>query len=428
LISVAGNSYKSKLRRVGYLILINLFLIILLFVLVEVFFRIVPIVKINWVEGNEQTGFTIPAYYSEDLVYPEHPDHFFSYRSNNLGFREDEDTQIRKSDSVRIVVLGDSHTDGVCWNRESYPNRLEYYLNQASPQKTYEVINAGTGKYSPFQYLRAYQSRIKPLKPDIVILGFYVGNDFFDMYRRDDRPSCFFNRKEEIVELPPQLYFYAKPGFKSSWRSKSYVYYLFFGSRFWKSLSYKITRAIIFYRNISSMGGASFSNVMHYFITLDRLAKIHRHATTQSLGQQAFFHYFPSKKQESFKLVKFVLQKFLNEQKGQPFRLIVVPIPTKLEIEGDRLTDIFSRAEKIMPNMHDESFSTFDDSLYTDLISLLINMKIEYIDLRPLLREKARQEKLYYRTDFHLNPAANDLIGEKICHYLLTLKEREAMK
>lgn len=416
------------MRKAEYLILINLFILVFLCLFVEVLFRIFPIVKINWVEGNEQTGFTIPAYYTENLVYPEHPDHFFSYCSNNLGFREDDDTQIRKSDSVRIVVLGDSHTDGVCWNRESYPNRLEYYLNRAGSKKTYEVINAGTGKYSPFQYLRAYQFRIKPLKPDIVIIGFYIGNDFFDMYRRDDRPSCSFNQKGQIVELPPQFYFYAKPGFKSSWRSKSYVYYLFFGSRFWKNISYKVTRAIIFYRNISSMGGASFLKVMHYFITLDRLAKIHRHATTQSLGQQVFFHYFPSKRQESFKLAKYVLQKFIEEQKEQPFRLIVVPIPTKLEIGGDRLTDILSRAKQIMSTASDESLSAFDDSLYTDLVSLLTNLKIEYIDFRPLLREKARQRKLYYRTDFHLNPEANDIIGEKICQYLLNPKEKEVMK
>ncbi|NIA29691.1 MAG: hypothetical protein GWP06_07260 [Actinobacteria bacterium] len=425
---MTGKGWKLKLRKAGYLILINLFILALLFTLVEVLFRIFPIVKINWVEGNDQTGFTIPAYYTENLVYPEHPDHFFSYRSNNLGFREDKDTQIRKSDSVRIVVLGDSHTDGVCWNRESYPNRLEYYLNQASPNKTYEVINAGTGKYSPFQYLRAYQFRIKPLKPDIVIIGFYIGNDFFDMYRRDDRPSCSFNHKGEIVELPPQFYFYAQPGFNSSWRSKSFVYYLFFGSRFWKGISYKVTRAIIFYRNISSMGGASFSQVIHYFITLDRLAKIHRHATTQSLAQEAFFHYFPGKRDESFKLVEYVFRKFLAEQRQQPFRLIVVPIPTKIEIESQRLYDILSQVEKKRPDLCRKSFAAFDDSLYDDLISVLKKLKIEYIDLRPLLHEKARQQKLYYCTDFHLNPVANDLIGEKICHYLLNPKEKETMK
>lgn len=176
------------------------------------------------------------------------------------------------------------------------------------------------------------------------------------------------------------------------------------------------------------MGGASFSQVIHYFITLDRLAKIHRHATTQSLAQEAFFHYFPGKRDESFKLVEYVFRKFLAEQRQQPFRLIVVPIPTKIEIESQRLYDILSQVEKKRPDLCRKSFAAFDDSLYDDLISVLKKLKIEYIDLRPLLHEKARQQKLYYCTDFHLNPVANDLIGEKICHYLLNPKEKETMK
>ncbi len=413
----------TRLQKIGILLAVNLAIFAGLILFIEIVCRIFPIVNIQWVEGNYETGFSIPAFYSENSILPEHPDGHFLYRGNNLGFREDHDTRIGKSDSVRIVVLGDSHTDGVCWNRESYANRLEYRLNARGDGRGYEVVNAGTGKYSPFQYLRAYQYRIKPLHPDIVIIGLYIGNDFFDMYRRDDRPSCLMNPDGSIAELPPDFFFYAKPNFTRTWLSHSYAYYIVFGSRFWKKVSYPITRAVIFYRNTLAMPGISRGDFLQYLFDLFRITNIHRAASVQSLSQMAFFHYFPQARPISLKLVQYVLSQFKAEQKQQSFRLIVVPIPTRFQIEPQRTKKIQSAFLHKIEYIEEDQPAAFEDALMDSLLSSLKRLEIEALDVRPLLRQAAERQALYYESDFHINPAAHDLISQEICRYLLAGKQ-----
>src|SRR5262245_26748556 len=60
--------------------------------------------------------------------FPEYPGGKIRFRTNNMGFREDEPTTV-EHDTYRILVSGDSHTEGVCANSESLANVLERLLN-----------------------------------------------------------------------------------------------------------------------------------------------------------------------------------------------------------------------------------------------------------------------------------------------------------
>lgn len=100
----------------------------------------------------------------------------FPVVTNNLGLREDTDTEVAKA-GLRILVTGDSHTDGMCANSESFPNRLEALLGERRPGQTVEVLNAGRGGFGFHNYLGVYQ-KFRHLNPDIFIIGVYLGNDF----------------------------------------------------------------------------------------------------------------------------------------------------------------------------------------------------------------------------------------------------------
>jgi hypothetical protein len=286
---------SSRLKRTAVVLLVNAALLCAVLAAVEIFFHIFPVLRIEWIEGDEKVGFHIAPDCSLRVDFKEHAGGYYVYRSNNLGFREDRATEVAARDSVRIVVLGDSHTDGACWNSQSYPHRLEHYLNQRNPRCPAEVINAGNGKYSPFQYLRAYQYRVKSLHPDIVIVGFYIGNDFFDMFRRDDRPSLRIGSDGQVTELPPDFFFYSRPGFSSSPLAKSYVYYILFGGRLWKDLSYTVSRSFVFIRNARSIDKVSTGDLLAYFHDLYRLTRLNRPATTQSLSSSLSFITFRKK-------------------------------------------------------------------------------------------------------------------------------------
>jgi hypothetical protein len=128
----------------------------------------------------------------------EHPEGFFPVITNSLGLREDTEVADIKPD-LRILVTGDSHTDGVCSNEESFPNRLEALLTARDPGRSVEVLNAGRGSFGFHNYLGVYQ-KFRYLDSDVFIVGVYLGNDF-----QGDLKLSAWNRRERLPLVPPAM-------------------------------------------------------------------------------------------------------------------------------------------------------------------------------------------------------------------------------
>ncbi len=154
--------------------------------------------------------------------------------TNNLGFRSDRDTRTEKSHgSVRILVTGDSHTDGLVENRATFCTLLESRLHAAGESATFEVINGGAGMYGPYNY-RGMLSKYLFLKPDLFLVVVYSGNDFLDGLRTSSlrrtiriprRPRGYYSRIKEanrqhsgsVWQAFNQDYFFARyPEWKES--------------------------------------------------------------------------------------------------------------------------------------------------------------------------------------------------------------------
>jgi lysophospholipase L1-like esterase len=96
-------------------------------------------------------------------------------KTNSLGFREREYPVARKPGVRRIVVLGDSYTQGVGVEfEETYTKRLEAELNRSGGPT--EVINFGVGGYSTSLELATLREVAARFRPDLIIVG-YVLND-----------------------------------------------------------------------------------------------------------------------------------------------------------------------------------------------------------------------------------------------------------
>lgn len=116
-----------------------------------------------------------------DFTWPEHPTGRMVQVTNNMGFREDGPTMLRPEKGVpRVLITGDSHVDGVVYNKESFPNQLEEMLAQEG--RRCEVINAGAGYYGPQNYLGVLRRSID-LAPTVFIATIYTGNDLLDAVR-----------------------------------------------------------------------------------------------------------------------------------------------------------------------------------------------------------------------------------------------------
>lgn len=116
-----------------------------------------------------------------------------TYRINRLGLR-DRDVPLRKAEGTRrILMLGDSFTegDGVEYE-ETFSARLQAMLDTAGLAPRWEVVNAGVGSYAPLvEFLYLMRGGLA-LDPDLVVLNLDL-SDFFDdlgyarLARYDDR-------------------------------------------------------------------------------------------------------------------------------------------------------------------------------------------------------------------------------------------------
>ncbi len=98
---------------------------------------------------------------------------------NSLGLRDIERDYQKLEGVFRILLLGDSFTEGlqVPWE-QTFGVQLERVLNEQS-LKTVEVINAGVSKFGTDNELLFYQYEGMKYQPDLVILLFFY-NDVHD--------------------------------------------------------------------------------------------------------------------------------------------------------------------------------------------------------------------------------------------------------
>jgi lysophospholipase L1-like esterase len=110
------------------------------------------------------------------LEFEEHPRGRYRFRTNSEGFRMEREIRKTRPD-VRVVVVGDSHTAGVCAYRECYAALLEAELVARFPEKSVEVVNAAVGGYNVWNYLLTLEAFL-PRGLDVFVVTVYGGNDF----------------------------------------------------------------------------------------------------------------------------------------------------------------------------------------------------------------------------------------------------------
>ncbi len=98
-------------------------------------------------------------------------------RLNAQGFRDAERSVLPRTSAPRLLALGDSFTVGVGVSYdEGFMARTEKGLQQIAPGA--ELINLGVGGFQPDEYLSVLKVIGLGYKPDLVLLNFYMGNDF----------------------------------------------------------------------------------------------------------------------------------------------------------------------------------------------------------------------------------------------------------
>ncbi|MDP3938859.1 MAG: GDSL-type esterase/lipase family protein [Deltaproteobacteria bacterium] len=115
----------------------------------------------------------------------------------------------------RILALGDSFTFGYGVEaEESWPARLEARL-RATGFPVAEVINAGVVAYAPDQELDLLRELLPRVRPDLVIVGLYIGNDPAEVLLHRSAPPMQVSPEGALLENPTDGDLH--PGFVRGW-------------------------------------------------------------------------------------------------------------------------------------------------------------------------------------------------------------------
>jgi len=129
--------------------------------------------------------------------FPEHPDGGFQMTMNSSGVRGDTDI-LEEPPDVRIVVVGDSHVQGVVAAPELLTSRMQGLFDESDPERSFEVINGAMGGYNVYNYVGGSEYFTSNFKPDFYVVIVMGGNDFsgaISVYR-------YYKKLKKPVHLP----------------------------------------------------------------------------------------------------------------------------------------------------------------------------------------------------------------------------------
>jgi len=153
---------RTLLRRARQVLVI----LLITFALTEVVFRVYDYFRpsfIFYTAANERFR-----------GRPYAPD--YDFHLNSKGFKDVEFKTEKEPNTYRILGLGDSLAFAVVPYKYNYLTLLEENLNRGD-RKT-ELINMGIIATGPRDYLVLLTKEGLELKPDMVLVSFFIGNDF----------------------------------------------------------------------------------------------------------------------------------------------------------------------------------------------------------------------------------------------------------
>ncbi len=108
----------------------------------------------------------------------------YGYPLNSGGFK-DEEFGPKKDNTFRIVGLGDSFTFGVTPYPQNFLTITEKIINERSAGRKTEIYNMGIPSIGPREELTLLTDEALSWNPDLVLINFFVGNDFKESMRSD---------------------------------------------------------------------------------------------------------------------------------------------------------------------------------------------------------------------------------------------------
>lgn len=316
--------------------------------------------------------------------------------TNRFGFN-DQDYPLEKAPGTfRIVVVGDSFgwAGGVEGN---YTALLEKMFATRDGAHRIEVINTGYPGTHTGEQLTMLKKFALQYNPDLVVLGFYAGNDFFEADP---------NRKRLVINK----YFYDIDRHREV---RLFGYPIIFRSRIWLFLKGNYEAK----KNAESVRREADARA------LASGQPAGQPLATGTLPQETFYEVhrlllqFNDKRTPAARFsanIKYIFDSInsMNELlKSRGIKFAVAIYPDEIQVNEDQFNSVLQRF-----NLNKDSYDL--DRAQNLLRPFLTAQGIPYIDFLDRFRIEGKQRDLYLFHNTHWNGNGNQLAAQMLFEYL----------
>jgi len=359
----------------------------------------------QFAQRDATIGYVLTPHFTRTVPVREHPDHAVIFRTNNLGLRRDDDTvEAKPRGTRRVLIVGDSQSEGIVNNDESYSAGLERALNtRGGGTRRVEVLNGAVSGYSPLLEYLWLRERGRRLQPDIIVLALYVGNDIAELQMHHEDFGGFGPRfKIPFLDRVDGDWQISLPGAdggapgRFDWLMETHL------------RVYALLR-----RTLSpppSSGDASLLRVVGQCP-----------GCLQSMWQAFVAHADLSGLAAPFSKLDHLLRLLQNECRDLHAAVLAVIIPSKVEVEGRAVAADVQHAMDLLGLRYDAA--AFDSEIRRRMIAAAARQGIPVVDLFPALQAAATQRTgpLYWMMDWHLNVEGHRVVTEQLAPVIATL-------
>lgn len=284
---------------------------------------------------------------------------------NSKGLRDYEYSYEKPENTYRIVMLGDSMTSAhEVLVEDTFENVLERKLNNVG---NYEVLNLGVKAYSIQQEFVTLEEEGFRYDPDMVILNFYVGNDFLESATHPF-----------LIEKNGTLIRNSEQGLKK-----------------FRALRHFLSKSSALYNLISHIKGS-----------------------TKTIKEEEFNEFIEILKPEQdrkldfkYNLTYLTLKRFKDVLEERGIKFVIVVLPMKEQVDENQL-------KKLLKEYNATGTELDLEWSIRELEKIGGIYDIPVINLLPEMKQYNKDNDFYFGTDIHFTKEGCRIVGELIFKHL----------
>ena len=336
---------------------------------------------------------------------------------NSEGFRDVDHNFENPLNTFRILVLGDSFMEA--YNVElsdAFHKQIEQFVREEGFE--IEVINQGVGGYGTLQEYLVYRDIGKLYNPNLVLLGFTMGNDLINnslelesLLRAD---SMYVESRPFLDVSDPTNWAITVVDYEGALRRYTE------NKERHNSFLRKLVRQSVLLETLRTVGYNVRNNIQNKLTTREaRESQIKRQTTYQehlyftSVGMN--YCQEPPEFTESWDITKRILARIKGDVENSGGTLVVFALPLIHEVDENEMEAV----KKNAPNSETDCLEEAPG--YERLKNILNELDIEYVNLLPNFRDVNQDgnSNLYRLSDRHWNEEGHALAAKVVGSYLL---------